>query len=198
MVLRSKRLTPDQPTPRWALALLALSALGLVSASSGDRLEVFRSCVTSCESEPCSLSLLLRALGWSCASNCAYKCSHTVTDLSDGGQLGYHQFFGKWAFCRVLGVQEPFSVLFSLGNLWVHWKGLKMLEKRVPDSNALKPWLKAAAWIQMNTWLWSSVFHTRGESFGRRRDCWDRCEVSLPNFTVLHIQAVPVISQRAS
>lgn len=160
MVLRSLR-----PTPRWALTLLALSLVGLVSASSGDRLEVFRSCVNACEGEPCHLSPILRVLGWSCASNCAYKCSHTVTNLSDSGQLpSYHQFFGKWAFWRVFGVQEPFSVLFSLGNLWVHWKGLKMLEKRVPDSNALKPWLKAAAWIQMNTWLWSSVFHTRGES----------------------------------
>lgn len=157
--------TPTRTRSRALLyAVAALGLLGLAFASSGDRLEIFRTCTSNCEAEPCSLSLPLRLLGWSCASNCAYKCSHEVTNLSDSGQLGYHQFFGKWAFWRMSGIQEPFSVLFSLGNLWVHWKGLKMLEKRVPDSNGLKPWLKAAAWIQMNTWLWSSVFHTRGES----------------------------------
>lgn len=176
MALGPLRPTPTPPparsrVPTYALVALALALLGLVSASSGDRLELFRSCVNTCASEPCSLSLPLRLLRWTCASDCAYRCSHRVTDLSDAGELRYHQFFGKWAFWRLLGMQEPFSVLFSLGNLWVHWRGLQMLARRVPDSNRLKPWLKAAAWIQMNTWLWSSVFHTRGESCRRRKRC---------------------------
>lgn len=154
------------PTPtKWALAF---ALLALVEASTGDRLDVFQTCVDECAQKPCSLSLPLRLLRWSCASDCAYQCSHVVTSMSDSGELPrYHQFFGKWAFYRLFGIQEPFSVLFSLGNFWVHWRGLKMVERRIPDTNRMKPWLKAAAWIQMNTWLWSAVFHTRGMSLAR-------------------------------
>lgn len=146
--------------------VLALSLLGLAAASSGDRLIIFEDCTNACLERPCNLSPVLRLLGWTCAADCDYQCAHEVTDLSDRGEIGYHQFFGKWAFWRLFGIQEPFSVLFSLGNLWIHWRGLKMLERKIPDSNKLKVWLKAAAWIQMNTWLWSSVFHTRGECTG--------------------------------
>lgn len=163
---------PPWPLPCLLLALALLGAVS-VSASSGDRLDVFRQCVSACAAQPCALLLPLRALRWTCASDCAYRCAHDVTALSDAGALPrHHQFFGKWAFHRVLGVQEPLSVLFSLGNLWAHVRGLRAVARAVGDGNALKPWLNAAAYIQINTWVWSAVFHTRGESPPRRRTGW--------------------------
>lgn len=39
--------------------------------------------------------------------------------------LGMVQFYGKWPFVRVLGVQEFFSMIFSLPNLYVNYKNIR-------------------------------------------------------------------------
>lgn len=51
----------------------------------------------------------------------------------------------------------------SIGNLWAHWQGIKEVRRRVRGENLLRRWLLALGVIQINTWLWSAVFHTRGE-----------------------------------
>lgn len=144
------------------LPLLILSGAAL--ASSGDRLDSFNTCVSGCLSSctTSSVPLYLRILRWDCASECRYDCSHVLTDAADRGEEGYHQFFGKWAFTRMLGMQEPASVMFSIGNIIPHLRGFKQAQ-RLPHANGLRPWLMLAAAIQINTWIWSAVFHTRGE-----------------------------------
>jgi hypothetical protein len=72
--------------------------------------------------------------------------------------------YGKWAFYRLGPIQEPFSVLMSIGNLWAHWVGFQEARRRVGRNNKLRKWLFALSFIQMNTWIWSAVFHTRGQS----------------------------------
>lgn len=139
--------------------VLAL-ALPIAYASSGDRHPTFYSCMQTCQATPSPpLSPLLRALHWTKTSDCAYQCSHTLTDLADQGKEAYHQFYGKWAFHRLIA-QEPASVLFSLGNLLVHIRGYKAAKRLRPSP--LKKWLIAAAVVQINTWIWSAVFHVRG------------------------------------
>lgn len=71
--------------------------------------------------------------------------------------------YGKWPFYRLGPIQEPFSVLMSLGNLWINWRGVRTLRRRVRRENKLRKWLELAGWAQINTWIWSSVFHSRGE-----------------------------------
>lgn len=71
--------------------------------------------------------------------------------------------YGKWAFYRFGPFQEPFSILMSLGNLWVNLQGLRDLKRRVRTENRLRVWLYALGCVQVNTWIWSSVFHARGE-----------------------------------
>lgn len=71
--------------------------------------------------------------------------------------------YGKWPFYRLGPIQEPFSVLMSLGNLYVNLRGLSELRRRVRPENKLRKWLEMAGWAQVNTWIWSAVFHTRGE-----------------------------------
>lgn len=73
------------------------------------------------------------------------------------------QFYGKWAFWRFLGMQEPASVLFSLLNLRAHVKGLTHLQRRVPQSHPMQSYYVAWCLISINSWIWSAVFHTRGE-----------------------------------
>lgn len=41
------------------------------------------------------------------------------------------QFFGKWPFLRLLGMQEPASVLFSLLNFFAHFWGILSLWRNV-------------------------------------------------------------------
>lgn len=100
---------------------------------------------------------------WTCSDNCKYICSHRLTDEADAGREAYHQFYGKWAFHRVFGIQEPMSVIFSLGNLAINYRGLLNVTEYVRDDNGLKPWLIVAALVQINTWFWSTIFHMRGE-----------------------------------
>ena len=72
--------------------------------------------------------------------------------------------YGKWPFYRLGPIQEPFSVLMSFGNLYVNIKGILELRRRVRSENLLRRWLELAGWAQINTWIWSIIFHTRGRS----------------------------------
>lgn len=161
------------------LLLLLLVALASSSvASSGDRLQEYQSCLSFCYCPPHdSLPLTLRLTRWSCLDNCKYDCTHSVTDLllaraeSQGTDRKIHQFHGKWPFWRLAGMQEPASVLFSLGNLWVHIRGFKALRRRVPRTHPLRSMLLMWSVLSMNMWVWSAVFHTRGASFRYFNSC---------------------------
>lgn len=51
------------------------------------------------------------------------------------------QFHGKWPFIRLMGVQEPASVVFSALNFYVHYKMLQEFRAEVrPDSPLFKLW----------------------------------------------------------
>lgn len=162
--------------PQAALFLAVLAAIcfaSCVNASSGDRHPLFKKCVQNCASAVCDPSLpskglspMLRLFRWTCRDDCAYQCTHQVTSAllqhPNAHERVHHQYYGKWAFWRLWGMQEPASVLFSLGNFWVHWNGWRKVKRRVNDSIGVKWWMLALAVVQMNTWFWSAVFHTRG------------------------------------
>jgi len=59
----------------------------------------------------------LRLLQWTCDEDCRYECSRNHTDYRRARDEPPLQYFGKWPFVRVLGTQEWFSSIFSLGNL---------------------------------------------------------------------------------
>lgn len=64
----------------------------------------------------------LRLLGWSCVEECKYQCQWKTIDFLMSPNVGMSwsnipQFYGKWTFRRILGLQEPASALFSLFNL---------------------------------------------------------------------------------
>ncbi len=80
------------------------------------------------------------------------------------------QFHGKWPFHRLAGAQEPFSVLFSLGNLWAHFRGLRRLRARVPASYALRRFYAGFGLVGCAAWIASAVFHTRDFVFTERLD----------------------------
>src|SRR5882762_3102109 len=101
-------------------ALLALALASVVAASSGDRSSKFQDCVLGCSANTCqsssTLPFALQITRWTCTDDCKYKCMHAITDQSIQQGDEIEQYFGKWPFWRLGGMQEPASVAFSLLN----------------------------------------------------------------------------------
>lgn len=93
-----------------------------------------------------------------------------ITDTAILRDTPVYQYFGKWPFYRVFGIQEPASVLFSIGNGLVHLYFFRVLSKRVPPGYFLKPFMLLYTVIGMNAWFWSTVFHSRDVKFTELMD----------------------------
>lgn len=80
------------------------------------------------------------------------------------------QFHGKWPFYRFLGMQEPFSVLFSLFNFLAHRNGMDRLRAEVPDRYSLRPYYLGFGYFGLASWIFSMIFHTRDFNITERLD----------------------------
>lgn len=82
----------------------------------------------------------LRLFQWSCKDNCKYECMWKTVD----GFLEYEkfvpQFYGKWPFIRMFGIQEPASTLFSIFNLVIHYKYISHFRIR-PNGGRTDEWM---------------------------------------------------------
>ncbi|CCG84234.1 protein of unknown function [Taphrina deformans PYCC 5710] len=153
-------------------SLLAAIFFGSVQASRGDQLSIFRDCVKEQISETCAtdgisfkdgqrVPMHLRLLRWTCASDADYSCQQAVTQYLVENNEQIEQFHGKWPFVRVMGVQEPASVIFSILNGWVHYEGLSLVKQQLSLRNPMRNYYIFFAYIGMNAWLWSTIFHVR-------------------------------------
>ncbi|KAK9773513.1 putative Post-GPI attachment to proteins factor 3 [Seiridium cardinale] len=167
--------------PLLAVFLVACLLLSTAEASLGDRLPEFRECVELCGRENCdpknnptpilnqpslltrdpSAALHHRLLFWTCPQECDYTCQHIITSRRIARNEPITQYHGKWPFIRVLGMQEPFSVLFSLGNMVAHQNGLAKLRASIPANYPLRPYYCLFAYFGIATWVFSSIFHVR-------------------------------------
>ncbi|KAL7318349.1 hypothetical protein PS15m_004579 [Mucor circinelloides] len=84
-----------------------------------------------------------------------------VTDKAIEEGLPVYQYYGKWPFYRCFGIQEPASVIFSIGNGLVHAYYFRQIQKQVPSGYFLKGFMLLYTIIGMNAWLWSTIFHSR-------------------------------------
>jgi post-GPI attachment to proteins factor 3 len=98
---------------------------------------------------------------WNCRDECKYKCMHMTTKAFIARDWKVPQFHGKWPFMRFIGLQEPASVIFSALNFYVHIKGIARFRQEVqPDAPLFLVW-HVFAFICLNAWTWSMVFHAR-------------------------------------
>ncbi|KAI1610481.1 Per1-like protein [Exophiala viscosa] len=167
---------------RWSILLVVVVLLCLATtswASLGDRLPEFRECVRVCVEENCAtgrakLPLHLRLLFWNCPSECDYTCQHVITDrrvARDPPMIEpVVQYHGKWPFHRFLGIQEPFSVLFSLLNFLAHREGMKRLRESIPAKYPLRPYYLGFGYIGLASWTFSTIFHTRDFNLTEKLD----------------------------
>lgn len=186
------------------LFLLSFNFLSQVFASKGDSLPEFQKCVKYCDIISCGnmdqypdvnpniyynllkdeylvnlfekppLHIHLNLLGWDCTSNCDYQCQMLVTDDRVLEGLDIYQFHGKWPFLRIIGIQELFSTLFSIGNfipnyigfklLWKHYK-IEVSKKNIEFTNLYFVYLLVSV-VSMFAWFFSTLFHSK--------DTWNR------------------------
>lgn len=71
------------------------------------------------------------------------------------------QYHGKWPFYRLFGIQEPFSVLFSLMNLLAHQNGMAKIRESIPSRYPLRPYYLRLGYFGLASWIFSMIFHTR-------------------------------------
>lgn len=138
-------------------------------ASYGDRQGTYQACLTECGSSLCTShstwrppSTSLRLTGWTCLDNCKYTCMHLITGRAIQQREQIHQYYGKWPFWRFSGMQEPASVAFSLLNLACHARGAQRIRSTLPEDHPMRRYYLTFAIFNINAWVWSAVFHTRG------------------------------------
>lgn len=180
----------------WILAVLVSTCcnIDVTLASVGDHSPAYRTCMGKCRQDTCEPAaplpydppLSLRWASWTCEDDCSYRCMHNLTNAAldtkmpfdervkalDGLPPRVVQYHGKWPFYRLFGVQEPMSVLFSLGNMYMHLKHGFRFRKQLPRA---MPWPLRRAYkllplIGINLWIWSTVFHTRDRPWTEKLD----------------------------
>lgn len=172
------------------LLLLAISVI----ASDGDERKSFVQCVDLCiKRMACKLNLILRASGWSCLADCKYTCMRTdLTSIREAGEKVV-QYYGKWPFVRVLGAQELFSVLFSLGNMFANLFGYQKIYSKAPR---ILSWMHRIYFVHsviaVNCWLQSAIFHYRDLPMTEKLDYFSACLCICFTLPVVIIRAFEI------
>ncbi|KAJ4849456.1 hypothetical protein Tsubulata_013956 [Turnera subulata] len=124
--------------------------------------------------------LYLQWKQWDCRSDCRYHCM--LTREEEREKLGDSpvKYHGKWPFRRVYGLQEPVSVALSALNLAIQFHGWVSFFILVYYKLPLRPNKKTYyeytgffhiyAILAMNSWFWSTVFHSRDVELTERLD----------------------------
>lgn len=104
------------------------------------------------------------------AENCRYECMQVITDRAVIEKTPVYQYFGKWPFYRFYGIQEPASVIFSIGNGLIHFYFFRQIQYKCPSAYFLKGFMLLYACGGMNAWFWSIIFHSRDMKLTERMD----------------------------
>nr|SVE78888.1 EOG090X0702 [Daphnia lumholtzi] len=184
-----------------------------VLASTGDRSQMFYSCLQDCLAQNCSGSVthsnhetyfkffhlkkkklgssqdsqsffILRALHWTCSDECKYFCMWPTVNWFVEAEIGVQQFYGKWPFIRFWGIQEPAATLFSILNLVGHVVMIRRFRKEVKPSAPFYLMTHYFCIICCQAWLWSTIFHIRDVRFTEIMDYLGAFSMVL--FSVYH------------
>jgi len=192
-------------------AALVLTSFGIVFCSWGDTSATYKSCLGDCSRENCSQPsdlavwregqpVLDAIVGWTCKDDCGYVCMWKTTDVLERRFNKVPQFHGRWPFIRLLGLQEPASVLFSVLNLLSHLFMVNWFIKLVPDTAPMyRVWFFYSL-VSMNAWVWSTVFHARDTPLTEMLDyfcAFSTVLCSLLAFVLRAITAVQDLLPRA-
>ena len=160
----------------WLLTFFS-TWLHFAGGSKGDHSLPFQTCLRDCSRFFANQSPLHREdflfyhpnkitfhlLQWNVFDECKYQCMHICESARSQAPTweGPLQYFGKWPFIRVLGIQEFFSVLFSLAHLVAHRYGYAQT-RRVAHSTSLYWGYFMASSL---AWISSVIFHCKDTKF---------------------------------
>ncbi|KAI5765874.1 PGAP3 [Gulo gulo luscus] len=185
---------------RTARLVLLAGAAALASGSQGDREPVYRDCVHQCEERNCSGGALrhfrsrqpiyMSLAGWTCQDDCKYECMWVTVGLylKEGHKVP--QFHGKWPFSRFLFFQEPASAMASFLNGLASLVMLCRYHTSVPASSPMYPTCVAFAWVSLNAWFWSTVFHTKDTDLTEKMDYFCASTVILHSIYLCCVRTV--------
>ncbi|XP_056648960.1 post-GPI attachment to proteins factor 3 [Diorhabda sublineata] len=153
------------------LNIIITMLINNVYCSAGDNSPYYQRCVENCELLNCTRDgkefrennqpLINKYTFWNCHHECEHECMWKTVEAFHERNWRTPQFYGKWPFIRVLGMQEPASVIFSLLNAFVHVKMIKKFRREVRSDSPLI-WLWHAFFIvSVHAWTWSAIFHYR-------------------------------------
>ena len=169
-------------------------------ASVGDRSYVFGQCTRVCFEKQCrkhdnyttfesQQAFYMRLLRWSCLDECRYNCMwQTVEYFVEVEKRGVPQFYGKWPFVRLAGLQEPVSCFASLLNFLAHAFMLKKLRQKMSRNAPFgRLWL-GFGFFSLNAWFWSTVFHARDFDFTEKMDYFCGFSLVLYQFNAFFVR----------
>ncbi|XP_064380779.1 post-GPI attachment to proteins factor 3 isoform X2 [Dromaius novaehollandiae] len=157
---------------RAALLLLlgAAAAPGPARGSQGDREPLYRDCLARCEQRNCSGAALrhfrarqplyMSLTGWTCRDDCKYECMWLTVRVYVQGGYKVPQFHGK----------EPASAFASFLNGVASFVMLHRYKASVPPSSPMYHTCITFAWVSLNAWFWSTVFHTKDTAVTEKLD----------------------------
>ncbi|XP_012262614.1 post-GPI attachment to proteins factor 3 [Athalia rosae] len=158
--------------------LIVLAFIFGATCSNGDRAQFYKECLQRCNIRNCTADLEykisppieLKLLSWTCDDDCRYNCMWKTVEYFTSHGSRVPQFHGKWPFVRMLGLQEPASVFFSVLNFLAHFMMYKRFRKEVRPSNPMYSAWTYFSVVCMNGWMWSTVFHARDKAFTEMMD----------------------------
>lgn len=159
-----------------ALILILVLFASVAFASRGDNNDFFRECQYKCQRSNCTKgainfqtkskllqkqSVFDKLFGWTCGEECRDECMWRTVKAFQERKWGVPQFYGKWPFVRIFGLQEPASVIFSIMNFLAHFHQMRKFQSAVrKDSPCYRLW-HIFAFVCLNGWFWSTIFHAR-------------------------------------
>ncbi|KAG1652139.1 Zinc transporter 9 [Nymphon striatum] len=104
------------------------------------------------------------------------KHGENIIDLL-GAEIDRIEQTLKWPFTRILGFQEPASVIASVLNALVLYFAWKNFKSRVPQTAPMYYVVCGMAVVGINAWIWSTAFHSRDNAVTEKLDYF--CALSL-------------------
>ncbi|KAI5964242.1 uncharacterized protein KGF55_002184 [Candida pseudojiufengensis] len=173
------------------IVILLLLVITPIQASRGDTLSEFTECLDSCD---CStIPYKYKIILWSCSSNCNYYCQQLVTNQRTAKGYEMVQFYGKWPFVAIFGIQEFFSTLFSFGNFIVNYWNFKIIYKQfvINHDDEIKTiyfqYLVLLV-VSMIGWIFSIIFHIKDLSITETLDYFGAFAIILSNLNVIVVR----------
>ena len=210
-------MTTKKPYLEFLIIILVIYLNGFqeVKASLGDNSQFYNDCMQKCWFSNCTLKpgsikyknqtrfdknqpYHLKLLGWDCTSECKYTCMWRTVNYFIVVHNYVPQFYGKWPFLRLWGIQEPASALASILNFFSNIYMLRVMRRNIYVRTPFKNLWYLFALISLNTWICSTIFHTRDTPFTEKMDYFSAFGFVLFQFNCFFVRVFKLEKETSS